>query len=82
MRLEAIGQGSNIVVSPRRGPAATPTGLHQALATAAGTANRPAAVRARVITLEVDCLRGLTGLEVTPAEHGVFVVSSVIDVIS
>lgn len=60
------------------GPAAAPAGLHQSLAAAAGTANRPAAVRARVITMEVDCLRGLTGLEVTPAEHGHFVALDII----
>lgn len=64
--------GLNIVVLPHGRPAAAPAGLHQPLATAAGPANRPAAVRARVIAMEVDCLRGLSGLEVevTPAEHG------------
>lgn len=79
-RLEAIVQDSNTVVPPHGGPAAAPAGLHQALASAAGTANRPAAVRARVIAMEVDCLHGLTGLEVevTPAEHGHFVALDII----
>lgn len=78
MRLEAILQGSNIVVPPHGGPAAAaPVGLHQALATAAGTANRPAAVRACVIAMEVYCLRGLTGL-VTLAEQGHFVALDII----
>lgn len=70
-RLEVIAQDAILVVPPHGGPAAL-AGLLQALATVAGTANRPAAVRARVIAMEVDCLHGLTGLEVgvTPAENG------------
>lgn len=55
-QLEAIVQDSNIVVPPQGGPAAAPDGFHQALATAAGTANRPVVVHARVITLEVEFL--------------------------
>lgn len=49
MRLEA----TPAFVPPHGGPAAAPAGLHQALATAAGTANPPAAVRARVVAMEV-----------------------------